>query len=253
MTLACYRCGEWPCSCRDGICLVNGDALDGLAELEDGAVDAIVTDPPYCSGAVGEAQRARAPGQGIRSENLRRFGWFTGDNMSTAGLVFLLRSIAFESVRVVHPAGSLLVFCDWRMLPSLEPSIESAGLRYQGLVVWDKGSMGLGTGFRPQHELIMHFTYGAPVYHSASVSNVIRSSRVSADDRTNKAQKPVDLIEKLISVACPEGGTVLDPFFGSGSTAEACKRIGRKCIGFERDEKQCEQAANRLRQEVLFA
>lgn len=228
--------------------LVLGDALDVLKGLEPGSVDAVVTDPPYCAGAIGEAQRTRAPGQGLRSENIRRFGWFVGDNMGTAGLSFLLRSIATEALRVVRPSGSLLIFCDWRMLPTLAPSIESSGVRYQGLVVWDKGSMGLGTGFRHQHELVLHFTVGSPEYHDLGTSDVLRSKRVVADDREHQTQKPVDLMRSLLRVVTPPEGTILDPFMGSGSTGVACAEEGFRFIGVEREERYFEIAEKRIRQ-----
>ncbi len=74
--------------------LYLGDALMTLEALDAFRFDAIVTDPPYCSGAVSETSRVQAPGQGRRSETLRRFPWFRGDNMGTAGLAWLLRAAA---------------------------------------------------------------------------------------------------------------------------------------------------------------
>lgn len=235
----------------DFVTLYHGDALEWMATFDVASVGAVVTDPPYCSGGISEASRVGASGRGLRSENIRRFGWFTGDNMGTAGLTFLLRSVAFEAVRVVDPAGSMVVFCDWRMLPTLAPAIESSGARYQSLIVWDKGALGMGSGFRNQHELAMHFTFGAPEYHDKGTPNVIRAARVSADDREHQTQKPVGLIERIIGVVCPVGGTVLDPFVGSGSTMIAARNIGRKAIGIERDEAHCETAVRRLSQSVL--
>jgi DNA modification methylase len=229
--------------------LYLGDCLEVIPALESEAFDAIVTDPPYCSGAIGEAQRSRANGQGLRSENLRRFGWFVGDNMGTAGLVWLLRSLAVESRRLVKETGSLLLFCDWRMVPNVVPAIESAGLRYQDLVVWDKGHFGLGNGFRRQHELVAHFTYGSPEYHDRSTGNVIKAAR--AEDREHQTQKPEDLMRRLIKVVTPPGGTLLDAFAGSGSTLRAAKDLGRHSVGIEVDEQNAEIAARRLEQNVL--
>jgi DNA modification methylase len=224
--------------------LYLGDCLEVMETL--GRVDAIVTDPPYCSGSVSEASRTAAKGQGLRSENLVKLGWFVGDHMGTAGLASLLRSMAFRGLKILNPEGSLLVFCDWRMVPNLAPTIESAGLRFQNLVVWDKGMMGLGMGFRAQHEIILHYTAGSPKYHDLGVSNVIRTSRVSAVEREHQTQKPIDLMETLLSVVCPPAGTVLDPFMGSGSTGVAAIKRGMSFVGIERDPSHFTLACERI-------
>jgi DNA modification methylase len=213
----------------------HGDALDLLRGLPDASVDAVVTDPPYCSGGVGEASRQRAEGQGLRSESLRKLGWFVGDDMGTAGLVWLLRAMAFEATRLLKPGGSLLVFCDWRMVSNLAPAIESAGLRSQNLLVWDKGAMGLGSGFRMQHELVLHYAHGVGSFHDKGTSNVLRARRVHATEREHQTQKPVDLLEQILEVVLPPGGIVLDPFAGSGTTGVAALLRGRRFVGAERD------------------
>jgi len=64
-------------------------------------------------------------------------------------------------------------------------------------------------------------------------------------------QKPIQLLQRLISYSVHEGEVAIDPFMGSGTTLLAAKQIGRKAIGIEIEEKYCEIAAKRLSQEVF--
>jgi site-specific DNA-methyltransferase (adenine-specific) len=64
-------------------------------------------------------------------------------------------------------------------------------------------------------------------------------------------EKPTGILDPLIRYACPPGGTVLDPFAGSGSTAVAARLSGRRSVLIEADERYCEAIANRLAQDVL--
>lgn len=68
--------------------------------------------------------------------------------------------------------------------------------------------------------------------------------------RVHPTQKPVALMRWCLSLA-PNARTIVDPFMGSGTTLRAAKDMGRKAIGIEIEERYCEIAANRLRQEVL--
>ena len=69
----------------------------------------------------------------------------------------------------------------------------------------------------------------------------------------NETEKPVPLLEPLIAYACPPGGLAIDLFAGSCAAAVAVRHVGqgRRYIGFERREEQCEAAARRLSQGVL--
>lgn len=63
-------------------------------------------------------------------------------------------------------------------------------------------------------------------------------------------QKPLDLLLPLIRYSCPPGGTVLDPFAGSGSTGAAAGIEGRDYVLIERDQQMADKAAARLDQEA---
>jgi DNA modification methylase len=70
------------------------------------------------------------------------------------------------------------------------------------------------------------------------------------EERVHPTQKPEAVMRWALNLV-PDAKTVLDPFMGSGTTLVACKRLGRQCIGIEREEKYCEIAAKRLSQGAL--
>ena len=118
------------------------------------------TDPPYASGS---RTQAAAPSSGAMMRGAR---WnakpIENDQMTTTGFVWLMRAVG-SAVRPMLPdGGSLLSFIDWRQWPNLVGALEHSNYRVQGMVVWDKGSMGLGNGFHAQHELVLPRIQGRP-------------------------------------------------------------------------------------------
>jgi site-specific DNA-methyltransferase (adenine-specific) len=71
--------------------------------------------------------------------------------------------------------------------------------------------------------------------------------------RYHPTQKPLPLMERLVKLLTCEGQVVLDPFLGSGTTAVACARLGRQCIGFEHNAEYLQVAQERVREAVLEA
>jgi len=61
---------------------------------------------------------------------------------------------------------------------------------------------------------------------------------------------PEELVN-IILASFPDADLILDPYLGSGTTAFCAKKLNRKCIGIEIEEKYCEIAANRCRQSVM--
>ena len=65
------------------------------------------------------------------------------------------------------------------------------------------------------------------------------------------AEKPLPLLEHMITTGSRAGDLILDPFAGSGSTLEAARTLGRKAVGIEKDEAYCEKIAERLTRKEL--
>lgn len=69
--------------------------------------------------------------------------------------------------------------------------------------------------------------------------------------RLHPNQKPLAVMERLVHLCAPPGGTVLDPFMGSGTTLVAAQNLGRRAIGIEMEAEHCETAVGRLSQAPL--
>jgi hypothetical protein len=100
---------------------------------------------------------------------------------------------------------------------------------------------------------------GARVGDRGGPSRFFYCAKASKADRgegnKHPCVKPSALMEWLCRLSCPAGGLVLDPFMGSGSTALACLRTGRRFLGIEQDAAYHATAAKRLveAQGPLFA
>ena len=62
---------------------------------------------------------------------------------------------------------------------------------------------------------------------------------------------PPKLVEPCIKAGCPAGGVVLDPFAGSGTTAEVARKLGCKAVNIELNEDYLAMQTDRLAQGVL--
>ena len=66
------------------------------------------------------------------------------------------------------------------------------------------------------------------------------------ENTAHPTQKPEKLMAKLVLASCPKGGTVLDPFLGSGSSAVTAKKLGRHFVGIEQNPRYCVWCEKRL-------
>ncbi len=88
-------------------------------------------------------------------------------------------------------------------------------------------------------------------YHPTDVLPYFASGHGGKSD--HETAKPLDLMLWLVMTYSNPGDLVVDPWMGSGPTLEACKRLGRRCIGIEMRAAPLVKAVQRLQQEVLFS
>lgn len=89
-----------------------------------------------------------------------------------------------------------------------------------------------------------------PADEGGSAARFFYSAKADKADRADSRHptvKPLDLIIWLTKLVCPPGGTVLDPFAGSGVTAEACMLNGFDCILVEKNPEYCRDIRHRIR------
>jgi DNA modification methylase len=149
--------------------------------------------------------------------------------LSSRGYAALIKSILHG-----WPSGLTCLFTDWRMWVNLFDATESCGFGVRAMVVWDKGTPGMGVGWRSQHELIMVASRVAqPFDPKKAQGNVLQCKRTG--NVYHPTEKPVDLLARVLEVS-DMARTVGEPFTGSGTTLIACERIGgRRCFAMELD------------------
>jgi len=229
-----------------GITIFHGDCLAVMAGLPSESVDVVFTDPPYSSGAR-NAGMLRARGS-MRRNAEADDSWIGGDNLTSHGFTMLVRLFGVETLRVAKRDAHLFSFMDWRQLPVLQGAVEASGWSPRALLVWDKIHFGMGNGFRQQCEFILHASKGTGDNFLRHDLGTVFRDRRQPNDIGHPTVKPYAVISYCLS-AVP--GAILDPFMGSGTTLVAAASLGRRAIGIEIEERYCEIAVKRLRQEVL--
>jgi site-specific DNA-methyltransferase (adenine-specific) len=225
-----------------GYTLINEDCLAGLKQIETESGDVILTDPPFSSGGREASKSVR---KAMNRAPTAEATWFAGDNMSVNGFKYLMRECALEWNRILKPGSHIFVFIDHRMMAHLSAAIEAADLLYRGVLVWDKTYFGMGSHFRNQHEFILHFSKSNPTKPLVrNVANVLSFKPIR--NGVHLTQKPVGLLQKLLSVVAPPGSHVVDCFNGSGSSGVASLLSGCVYTGIEREEKNILISKSRL-------
>ncbi len=232
--------------------LHRGDALTVLKSLPDESVNAVITDPPYNSGGRTSSERTSrdARAKYVTSNSAHDLKTFPGENRDQRSYRSWLTELLTEAYRASTEHAVAVVFSDWRQEPTTSDALQMAGWTWQGTIPWIKpASRPRKGGFKQSAEFI---SWGVKGTLDNSRAIYLPGHFIASQprkDRVHITQKPVEIMQQLVQI-CPEGGVVLDPFTGSGSTGVAALREGRRFVGVELSPHYAEVAEQRLRAEL---
>ena len=232
---------------KDGY-LFQADALRWLKTVADKSVDLVFADPPYDTG------RAKSSGYRAQETVIRRsMEWIA------------------EAARVLKPSGTLVICGFTEILADLKhPASRCFRGGCKWLIWYYKNRANTGTDWGRSHESLLvlrkskRYTMNLDAVRVPYQKNTLRypprpregngwedwsPNPLGAkpkdvleipipgggldEKNDHPAQKPEELLRKIILAASREGEIVLDPFSGSGTTLAAARQLGRKWVGCE--------------------
>lgn len=191
----------------------------------------------------------------------REFPMASGELSEVEFTAFLSQACTLVS-RYTTDGALIYTYMDWRHLSELLAAARKAFTELKNICVWDRGTGGMGSLYRSQHELVFVFKHGT-VSHQNNVrlgqygryrTNVWKYPGGNSFARDTQegnlltlhpTVKPVALVADAILDASARKDIVLDPFLGSGTTVIAAERTGRICYGLELDPTYVDTAIRR--------
>ena len=211
-----------------GVRLYRGDCAPLLKSLPDGAVDHVVTDPPYAEKTHAGARTGRGDRSLVDFESINdeAFLAFCGDMVRVARR-WVVMTCDWRHSAAAERSGLPVVRCGVLVKPDAAPQFSG-----------DRP----GTGW--EAVLILHRKgrkrWNGGGHHAVWTCPVERNN-------VHRTQKPLRLLREWVRLFTDPGETVLDPFMGSATTGVACLQAGRKFVGVELDPTHYATALKRLR------
>jgi site-specific DNA-methyltransferase (adenine-specific) len=226
------------------------DCLEGLKQIDDQSIDLVITDPPYNISNYGNSI-TMVGNDVVRAD----FGeWDKWDDIEEY-FEWCMRFIK-EIERVLKVGGSAYIFFDNPYSGHLSYLIETqTTLRQKCPIVLRKTNPIphiRKTNFRSSWEASILFVKDPDkkpktfnFQTQAEMTNVIDYS-IGQKETEHPTEKPLGIIELFVKVSSNPDDLVLDCFMGSGTTALACLKLGRKFVGFERDKTFYDMSIKRI-------
>ncbi|WP_084733209.1 DNA methyltransferase [Sphingobium chungbukense] len=203
--------------------IAHGNCIEKLRALPNGAVDLVLTDPPYIC-------RCRSR-DGRTVANDDHSDW--------------LRPAFAEIARVMRPGSFAISFYGWSAVEKFVLAWRSVGLVPVGHIVFRKHYASSTRFLRYEHEQAFLLAKGRPAQPAHALPDVIDWPRYTGN-RRHPTEKPVEILRPLVETFSAPGDIVLDPFCGSGSTLEAARTCGRAFLGVELDGEHFRTASSRM-------
>lgn len=243
--------------------ILIGDCIEQLARLPAASVDLVFADPPYNLQLESTLSR---PDQSIVDavdDDWDKFASFSHYDAFTKSWLEAVR-------RVMKPDATIFVIGSYHNIFRVGSLLQDQGYWILNDIVWRKTNPMpnfRGRRFTNAHETLIWAAKGADAknyrfnYELLKAGNEdcqLRSDwlfpictgheRLKDDSgrKTHPTQKPEALLARILLAVTNAGDVVLDPFFGSGTTGAAAKRLGRHFVGIEREEIYAAAARQRI-------
>lgn len=208
--------------------LMQGDCLELMKEIPDGSVDMVLTDPPY--GMDFQSNHRNEKHKKIKGD--KDLQW--------------VDEFIDECYRVAKNNTAHYIFCSFHHIDVFKQSIERL-FKVKNILVWEKNNTSMGDlkgDFAPKVEFVFLIHKGRSLIRGKRDPNIFKFARTG--NKNHPTEKPVDLVEYLISKFSDDGYVILDPFMGSGTTGVACKNLNRNFIGIELEQDYFSTAKERI-------
>ncbi len=242
--------------------VLTGDCVERMNELPAGSVDLVFADPPY---NLQLGKGLRRPNQTLVNgvdEAWDKFDGFAAYDAFTRAWLKAAR-------RVLKDSGALWVIGSYHNIFRIGAQLQDLGFWLLNDVIWRKTNPMPnfhGRRFTNAHETLIwctkhrdqkRYTFNYDAMKALNDELQMRSDwllpicngaeRLRQDGRKAHAtQKPEALLYRVVLSTTDVGDTVLDPFFGTGTTGCVAKRLGRHYIGIEREPAYVKLATERL-------
>ena len=221
-----------------------------MGTCADHTYDLVIADPPYSSGGMVRSDRNAGSTSKYSRANAEVNFDFLGDNRDQRSYLYWCQLWISESVRILKDGGLILIFTDWRQLPTTTDAVQAGGAVWRGIIPWNKkNDRPMSDRYSASCEYIVWGTKGArKVDMKDPESRYVPGwyEHRPQNKRIHATEKPVDLYRHIYQIL-RDGQKIFDPFVGSGTSAIAAHMEGFEYDGCELSQGIYEVAHARLK------